>query len=127
MHTATLPLVTPTTQAPVETTHGTFLGMEGELGFFRTYVQGKPLHGLQSLEGVKVLDPEYRTSDERRWEVQAIRNFGLIKAGETFTVARNSYGLALFRKQDIPSWTQHPILSISADGVIATSKFFAAV
>ena len=71
---------------------------------------------------------EYRTRDERRWEVKAIKNFGLIKEGQTFVVARNAYGVALFRASDLPAWTQHPVLSISNDGVVeSNNKFFAAV
>ncbi len=71
---------------------------------------------------------EYRTSDTRRWKVKAIRSFGLIKEGQTFVVARNAYGLALFRESDLPAWTRHPVLSISNDGVVeSNNKFFAAV
>ena len=70
---------------------------------------------------------EYRTRDERRWKVKAIKNFGLIKEGQTFVVARNVAGLALFRASDLPAWTQHPVLSISNDGVVESNKFFAAV
>jgi hypothetical protein len=71
---------------------------------------------------------EYRTNDQRRWEVKCIKSFGLIKEGQTFIVARNAYGLALFRESDLPACTQHPVLSISNDGVVeSNNKFFAAI
>jgi hypothetical protein len=71
---------------------------------------------------------EYRTRDERRWEVKCIKKFGLIKEGQTFVVARSAYGLALFRERDLPAWTRHPLLSISNDGVVeSNNKFFAAI
>ena len=71
---------------------------------------------------------EYRTNDQRRWEVKCIKKFGLIKEGQTFVVARSAYGLALFRERDLPAWTRHPLLSISADGVVeSNNKFFAVI
>jgi len=124
----TLAPLTTTTQAPVETTLGTFLGMENGMGFFRFMVQGSWTHGLHTIEGVKVLDPNYRTKDECRWEVKCIKSFGFINEGQTFVVARSAYGLALFRESDLPALTQHPVLSISNDGVVeSNNKFFAAI
>jgi hypothetical protein len=124
----TLTPLTATTAAPVETTLGTFLGMENGMGFFRFMVQGSWTHGLHSIEGVKVLDPHYRTKDERRWEVKCIKPFGLIKEGQTFVVARSANGLALFRECDLPAWTRHPLLSISNDGVVeSNNQFFSAI
>jgi len=70
--------------------------------------------------------PQYRTRDERRWKVQCIKSFGLIKEGQIFTVARSAYGLALFRECDLPRCTSHPILAIHEDGDFGVvNKFFA--
>jgi hypothetical protein len=123
----TLAPLTATTAAPVETTLGTFLGMENGMGFFRFMVQGSWTHGLHTIEGVKVLDPHYRTKDERRWEVKCIKAFGLIKEGQTFVVARSANGLALFRECDLPAWTRHPLLSISNDGFVESNNQFFSV